>query len=139
MPAMTLDLTTATDTLAEGFSPWVQELDLSFDEVTDGHVVMRMPFSPRICRAGGIVCGQAFMALADTASVFGMWASAGERLTCTTVDLTMQMMRPISDADVLATTTTLRIGRSMAFVQVLLTAEGDPRPAANAAVTLALL
>lgn len=136
---MTLTLADATDALAEGFSPWVTELGLTFESVTQDQVVMRMPFSPRLCRAGGIVCGQAFMAVADTASVFGMWAAAGERRPCTTVDLAVQMMRPVSDADVLATTRVLRLGRSMAFVQVVLTADGDPRPAVNAQVTLALV
>ncbi|WP_108664957.1 PaaI family thioesterase [Euzebya rosea] len=137
MPTLTMDR--AETLLADGFSKWVCELDLRFDAITEEGVVMRMPFDPKLCRAGGIVCGQAFMALADTASVFGMWAVAGDIRACTTVDLSTQMMRPISDADVLATTRVLRLGRSMAFVQVLLTADGDPRPAVNAQVTLALV
>lgn len=136
---MGLDITAASDLLATGFSDWVTDLDLTFDEVNAEGVVMRMPFSPRLCRAGGIVCGQAFMALADTASVFGLWAVAGTIRPCTTVDFSTQMMRPISDADVLATTRLLRLGRSMAFVNVVLTAAADPRPAVNATVTLALM
>ncbi len=136
---MGLDLDTATTLLGEGFSAWVTDLDLTVEAIDEDGVTMRMPFSPRLCRAGGIVCGQAFMALADTASVFGMWAVAGEPRPCTTVDLSIQMMRPISDADVLARATVLRLGRSMAFVQVVLTADGDPRPAVNASVTLALV
>jgi uncharacterized protein (TIGR00369 family) len=134
-----LQVDQASTLLEDGFSAWVRELDLGFDEVTPDGVVMRMPFSPRLCRAGGIVSGQAFMALADTASVFGMWAVAGEPRPCTTVDLSVQMMRPVSDADVLARATALRLGRTMAFMSVVLTADGDPRPAVNAAVTLALV
>jgi acyl-coenzyme A thioesterase PaaI-like protein len=79
------------------------------------------------------------MALADTASVFGMWAVAGGMRPCTTVDLSVQMMRPISDSDVLAQTRVLRLGRTMAFVDVALHADGDPRPAVHATVTLALV
>jgi uncharacterized protein (TIGR00369 family) len=125
--------------LGEGFSAWVRELDLRFDAITEEGVVMRMPFDPKLCRAGGIVCGQAFMALADTASIFGLWAVAGEARPCTTVDMAVQMMRPISDADVLAVTRVLRLGRSMAFVGVELLPDGDPRPAVNATATIALL
>ncbi len=135
----TMRIPQANELLADGFSPWVRELDLSFDEITDQGVVMRMPFSERLCRAGGIVCGQAYMALADTASVFGMWAVAGEVRACTTVDLSIQMMRPISDRDVLAHTRALRLGRTMAFVDVTLHADSDPRPAVHATVTLALI
>jgi len=137
MPTLTTDH--AHTLLAEGFSAWVNELGLRVEEITDDGVVMRMPFDQKLCRAGGIVCGQAFMALADTASVFALWAAAGDIRACTTVDQSTQMMRPISDADVLATARVLRLGRSMAFVQVLLTADGDPRPAVNAQVTLALV
>ncbi len=128
----------ATALLADGFSEWVTDLKLSFDEVDAEGVLMRMPFSPRLCRAGGIVCGQAFMALADTAAIFGLWAVASEVRPCTTVDLSIQMMRPVSDADVLARTKVLRLGRTMAFLDVVLTADGDPRPAVHASVTLAL-
>lgn len=125
--------------LADGFSPWVADLDLTFEAIGADHAVLRMPFDVRLCRQGGIVGGQALMALADTAAVFGMWAAAGSPRPCTTVDVAVQMMRPVSDADVLATATTLRIGRTTAFVGVLMHADGDDRPVVNAQVTLALL
>ncbi|CAN5517060.1 PaaI family thioesterase [soil metagenome] len=136
---MTLSIDQATELLGNGFSPWVGELKLSFEEVSPERVVMRMPFDPRLCREGGIVCGQAFMAAADTIAVFAMWGSAGEVRACTTVGASVQMMRPVSDADVLAEARVLRLGRSMAFVDVLLHADGDPRPAVAANVTLALV
>jgi uncharacterized protein (TIGR00369 family) len=135
--AMTIDH--AQTTLREGFSAWVGELDLTFESLDRDRVVMRMPFDPKLCRAGGIICGQAFMAVADTIAVFAMWAAAGEQRPCTTVDASVQMMRPVSDADVIAEATVLRLGRTMAFVQVLLHADGDPRPAVNATITLALV
>ncbi len=137
MPTSTIDA--YADLLATGFSEWVRDLDLRFESVSADEVVMRMPFDPKLCRSGGIICGQAFMALCDTASVFAMWAAAGDTRPCTTVTQSTQMMRPISDADVIATTTVQRLGRSMAFVQVVLTGDGDPRPAVIGQVTLALV
>lgn len=133
------DIDAAEAMLGDGFSPWVLDLGLSLEVVTPEVTTMRMPFSPRLCRAGGIVCGQAFMALADTVSIFAMWAAAGEMRPCTTVDASVQMMRPVSDADVVADARVLRLGRTMAFVGVLLHADGDPRPAVNATITLALM
>lgn len=136
---MTFDLDAAAATFAERFAPWVQDLSLSFEAAGPDGVTVRMPFSPSLCRDGGVVCGQAFMALADTATVFGLWASIGEPKPCTTVDLAIQMMRPISGVDVLATTTVKRAGRTLAFVEAVLCADGDERPAVNAISTIAFL
>ena len=37
--------------------------------------ILRMPFSERLCRNGGMVCGQALMAFADTAMVIANLAA----------------------------------------------------------------
>ena len=129
----------AQATLQEGFAPWVGELELQVERMAGDGATVRMPFSPRLCRAGDIVCGQAFSALADTTAVLGLFAHDDAVTPCTTVDMTVQMMRPVSEDDVVATATVLRRGRSLAFVQVLLHADGDDRPAVHAAVTLALV
>lgn len=133
------DVGAAQASLREGFAPWVGELELQVERIHDDGAVVRMPFSQRLCRAGGIVCGQAFMALADTTAVLGFFGSEDAMTPCTTVDMAVQMMRPVSDADVVATASVLRRGRSLAFVEVLLHADGDDRPAVHAAVTLAIV
>jgi uncharacterized protein (TIGR00369 family) len=138
-PERAFDVVAAQATLQEGFAPWVGELGLRVEHVGEDGARVRMPFSPRLCRAGDIVCGQAFSALADTAAVLGLFAGDDAMTPCTTVDMTVQMMRPVSDDDVVATATVLRRGRSLAFMQVLLHADGDGRPAVHAAVTLALV
>src|SRR5438445_3260415 len=65
--------------LGEVFPPWVLDLDLSVERFEfdppagdadwQPGAVLRMPFSERICRNGGVVSGQAMMAFADTAMV----------------------------------------------------------------------
>jgi acyl-coenzyme A thioesterase PaaI-like protein len=85
--------------LGEVFAPWVQDLGLSIigiDHVPppDGAddwqpgAVLRMPFSERLCRNGGIVCGQALMAFADTAMVIANLAANRGYRAMTTVDQT---------------------------------------------------
>ena len=135
----TFDLAAARAALEEGFAPWVRDLDLRVESLGEHGAVVRMPFSPRLCRAGDIVCGQAFSALADTTAVLALFAADDAFTPCTTVDLTVHMMRPVSDADVVAEATVLRRGRSLAFVGVLLHADGDTRPVVTATVTLALV
>lgn len=138
-PRRAYDVAAAQASLTEGFAPWVGELDLQVEHLDAQRAVVRMPFSPRLCRAGGIVCGQAFSALADTAAVLALFGVDDALTPCTTVDLTVHMMRPVSEADVIAEAEVLRRGRSLAFVQVRLHADGDERAVVTATVTLAIV
>ena len=90
------------------------------------------------CRDNGVVCGQALMSLADTAMAVAVPAMAGGYGPMT-VDQTMHFLRPIANSDVLADARVLRLGRTMAFGGVTITAEGDERPAATAQTAYALL
>ena len=125
--------------LADVFAPWVRDLGLSVERVGPDGAVLRMRFSERLCRDNGVVCGQALMSLADTAMVFAVSAAAGGYGAMTTVDQTMHFLRPIARADALAEARVLRLGRTMAFGQVTIAADGDSRPAATAQTAYALL
>ena len=125
--------------LADVFAPWVRDLGLSVERVGPDGAVLRMRFSERLCRDNGVVCGQAIMSLADTAMVFAVSAAAGGYGPMTTVDQTVHFLRPVARADALAEARVLRLGRTMAFGQVTIAAEGDPRPAAAAQTAYALL
>ena len=133
------DAHTANALLAEVFADWVQDLGISVDRLTEDGAVLRMPYSDRLCREGGIICGQSLMALADTAMVIAVSSASGRYRPMTTVDMTTHMMKPMSNADVIADTRILRLGRSMAFGQALLHPEGDCRPALTATLAYALL
>ena len=121
------------------FAAWVQALDLSVEEIGADGAILRMRFSERLCRDNGGVCGQAIASLADTAMVFAVSAASGGYRPMTTVDQTVHFLRPIANADALAVARVLRLGRSMAFGQVTIVAEGDARPAATAQTAYALL
>ena len=56
--------------LTDVFAPWIQDLDLSVDSLNPEGATLRMPFSTRLCRDNGVICGQAIMSLADTAMLF---------------------------------------------------------------------
>ena len=82
--------------------------------------ILRMPFSERLCRNGGIVCGQALMAFADTAMVIANLAANRGYRPMTTVDQTTHFMRAVSASDVLADARVVRLGRTMSFGRVTL-------------------
>jgi uncharacterized protein (TIGR00369 family) len=136
---MAFDRSAAERLLDEAFAGWVRDLGLAVEEVGDGRAVLRMPFSDRLCRDNGVVCGQALMSLADTAMVFATASAAGAYGPMTTVDQTIHFLRPIANADAVAEARCLRLGRSMAFGQVTIAAAGDARPAATAQTAYAIL
>jgi len=133
------DKTIAEQMLTSVFAPWVQELKLSVENLADDGAILRMPYSEKLCRDNGVVCGQALMSLADTAMVFAVSSAAGAYRPMTTVDQTMHFVRPAANADVLAEARVIRLGRTMAFGSVTLTADGDARPVAMAQIAYALL
>lgn len=124
---------------AENFAPWVRELGLRVERVDKQAARLRLPFDDRLNREGGTVCGQAMLALADTAMVFAVTGALGEYRPMTTVSQSLSFMRPVSNADVIAEARLLRLGRNLVFGEVTLAAEGDDRPAAHATSTYALL
>lgn len=142
-------LADASRILGEVFAPWVQDLDLSVERIEhrapadtpdwQPGALLRMPFSERLCRHGGVVCGQALMALADTAMVIAILAAHRGYRPMTTVDQTTHFMRPVSSSDVLADARVVRLGRTMSFGRVTLICATDGKPAAMVSSAFAML
>ena len=135
--------------LGEVFAPWVQDLNLSIEgfdftpppEGTDWQpgALLRMPFSERLCRNGGIICGQALMAFADTAMVLANLAANRGYRAMTTVDQTTHFMRAVTASDVLADARVVRLGRTMSFGRVTLLGATDNKPVAMVSSAFAML
>jgi uncharacterized protein (TIGR00369 family) len=135
--------------LDEVFAPWVKDLNLSvegFDFEAPENArdwqpgaILRMPFSERLCRNGGIVCGQALMSFADTAMVLANLAANRFYRPMTTVDQTTHFMRAATAADVLADARVVRLGRTMSFGRVTLSSALDNKPVAMVSSAFAML
>ena len=98
-----------------------------------------MPFSERLCRNGGMVCGQALMAFADTAMVIAHLAANRGYRPMTTVDQTTHFMRAVMSSDVLADARVVRRGRTMSFGRVTLLSAADNKPVAMVSSAFAML
>lgn len=137
-------LEAAQTLLGDVFPPWVRDLQLSLEKIYPAGApggtgaLLRMKFSERLCREGGVICGPALMAFADSAMVFAVCAAAGRYRPMTTVDQTTHFMRPATGSDVLADARIVRMGRSMAFGQVMLMGVFDPKPLAMVSSAYAL-
>lgn len=135
--------------LGEVFAPWVQDLGLSVEAIDyeppkaaadwQPGAILRMAFSERLCRHGGVVCGQALMALADTSMVIANLAANRGYRPMTTVDQTTHFMRAVSQSDVLADARVVRLGRTMSFGRVTLLSAADNKPVAIVSSAFAML
>ena len=128
----------AQEIIRANFAAWVQDLHLRVESLTADSAVLRLPFSDRLVRAGGTVCGQALMSAADTAMVIALAGAFGGFKPVTTVSQNVSFMRPISGADALVEARIIRLGKTLAFGEILLRAEGDELPAAHATATYAI-
>jgi uncharacterized protein (TIGR00369 family) len=147
--AKTFDIDAARRALADVFAPWVLDLGLSIESIDQEPpatpadwqpgATLRMAFSDRLCRHGGIVCGQALMALADTAMVIAILTANRGYRPMTTVDQTTHFMRAVTSADVLADARVVRLGRTMSFGRVTLLNAQDQKPVAMVSSAFAML
>ena len=109
--------------LRANFAPWVQDLGLVIEEVGDGTAVLRLPWSDRLAREGGALSGQALMAAADTAVVFAVSGAKDGFVPMTTVQLNTSFQRPVMDRDVLVRAELSKLGRTLAFAEIDMTAD----------------
>jgi uncharacterized protein (TIGR00369 family) len=144
------DIEEARRVLVNVFAPWVQDLELSVSGVEcdppsgatadwQPGAILRMAFSERLCRHGGVVCGQALMALADTSMVIAIIAANRGYRPMTTIDQTTHFMRAVASSDVLADARVVRLGRTMSFGRVTLSSASDNKPVAMVSSAFAML
>ena len=130
-------------------APWVQDLGMLIETIETGRPAgapddwqpgakVRLPFSRKACHEGNLVCGQALMALADTAMVFACSAAWNGYKPMSSIDQTTHFLRPVN-FDVLADARIVRIGRTTSFGRVMLTAAADGRPVGMVSSAYAML
>ena len=125
--------------LAEYFAPWVQALGLKVEGFDADSVTARLPQSGDLSRVGGMLCGQAMMAAADTAMVLALINHFGEFRPCTPVQMNTSFLKPLSGQDALVQARVLRAGKSLAFGEIDIRGASDGKSVCRASVTYALL
>lgn len=133
-----MDHAAVDNLLGSVLAPWVKALQLKSESIDGDAVTLRLPFSAALRHSGGVICGQVFMAAADTAMVVAISSALGEFRPMTTVSLNVSFMRAVRTGDVLVTARVLRLGRNLVFGEVELTDE-DGKLAVHATTTYALI
>jgi len=108
------------------------------DEVTDQTVVVRLPVEQRHGRPGGTLSGPTMMMLADTAAWVAIMAQIGPVVLAVTTSLHIDFLRKPAVTDLVARATLLKLGRTLAVVDVALFSSGRDQLVAKAQVTYAV-
>ncbi len=134
----TLTLDAAREYYPTIFAPWIQDLNISIEQISDEEVTMKLPYNDRLCRIGGIVCGQSLMALIDTCMVYVCFIGHNKFINCATVNQNTSFLRPAIDTDIIATGKLVKSGRTLVFGEVLLE-DKNAKSICHATLTYAVL
>ena len=121
-------------------APWVLDLGLTLLQARPGEVELQLPVTRPLVHGGGVLCGQAIMAAADTAMVLAVMTKLGGFKPMTTVQLQTSFLKGLpgqsSHARIVARV--LRLGRNLVFGEVHVHAPSGEL-SAHATTTYALL
>jgi uncharacterized protein (TIGR00369 family) len=125
--------------LEELCADYTKRLGLRVETVAPGEVTLTLPVTHELVHAGGVLCGQAILAAADTAMLLAMIAQLGEFRPMTTVQLQVSFLRPVVEASsVIVVGRIVRLGKTLSYGEVELRAP-DGKMAAHATATYALI
>ena len=99
---------------------------------------MRLAVTDRHGRPGGTLSGPAMMMLADSTAWVVVLAAVGPQLLAVTTSLHIDFLRRPPIADLVARGTLLKLGRSLAVIEVGLYSDGSEDLLAQAQVTYSL-
>jgi uncharacterized protein (TIGR00369 family) len=132
-PQMALDeLNTFLADAFDGSRPYV------IDVIEPGRVVASLPAEQVMIRPGGTVSGPTLMMLADAAAYAVVLAHIGPVALAVTSNLSIDFLRKPQPVGVVADAELLKLGRTLAVVDVRLRSEGAPALIARASVTYAI-
>jgi len=136
---MALTVADAQAILSANFAPWVLDLNLKVEMAGEGTARIRLPFDKKLVRVGGTICGQALMTVADTVMVLAVAGASGGFRPMSTVGQTISFMKPVSSVDALVEARVLRLGKTLAFGEIAIRADGRDELVAHATTTYAIL
>lgn len=139
MTEQKFNIETAKQILKEMFAPWIHDLAISFDKVADGQAILRVPVSTSLNRQGGTICGQAIMAVADTAMVFAIASALDGFVPMTTVSQSSSFLRATADKDLIAHASIIKLGRTIVYGEINIYTDAPDKPVAHITSTYMLL
>ena len=137
--SVALDAAAAASVLADVTAPWVRDLGLEVTEITPSQSRFFLPFSDRLTRDAGMICGQAIVAAADTAMIAAVTAAIGSYAPITTVDIASRFLRPLGAEGGDITVDILKAGRRLIVGRISIADRASGKLAAELNSTYARL
>ena len=133
------DVAAAAVLLADVTAPWVRDLGLEGTQITPPQSRFFLPFSDRLTRDAGMICGQAIVAAADTAMIAAVTAAIGSYAPITTVDIASRFLRPLGAEGGDITVDILKAGRRLVVGRISIADRASGKLAAELNSTYARL
>lgn len=112
------------------------EAPYTVESVSDDAVSLRLPGANAHIRPGGTISGPALMSLADGTAWAALLCRIGRNMVAVSTSLHIDFLRRPEPADVVGEGLVLRLGKSLAVIEVAVRSAGDL--VAKAQVTYAL-
>ncbi|MEK9661189.1 MAG: PaaI family thioesterase [Alphaproteobacteria bacterium] len=118
--------------------PMAHRLGFRAETIGHGTACVRMVFDPQFVRPGGTISGPALMALTDYGMYAALMGAIGRVEMALTTNLNINFLRKPAAADIVADCRVIKLGRTLAVLDVMLYSDGDERPVAHATGTYAI-
>jgi len=118
--------------------PMVAAFGIETVDLGAGTARLRLPGGSDLVRPGGTVAGPALFALADVALYAAVLTRIGPVELAVTTSMTINFLRKPAPRPVIAEARLLKLGRRLAYGEVLLVSEGETAPVAHATGTYSI-
>ena len=135
----TFGLNEAQNLLTTVTAPWIQDLNLQVDSISDWKCKFTLNYSKKLVRAGDIICGQAIVSAADTAMIVAVISAIGKYQEITTVDISCKYLRPLLRRGGSVETEILKLGKRLVVGRIIVTDMESDKLAAEISCTYARL
>ena len=97
-------------------TPYLKLLGIELVEIERGRAVMSLEMHEKLRQPHGLLHGGATASIIDTAMAFAVITCLTDEEKASTVDLTVQYLRPHTDGKITCTAEILRAGKRLLFV-----------------------
>jgi uncharacterized protein (TIGR00369 family) len=118
--------------------PQMRPLNLRIEHWDGAMLRLAMPITEQNLRPGGTVSGPAMMTLADCAAYLLLLGRIGPVALAVTTSLNINFLRKPGLGDLAAEATMLKLGRTLAIIELSLYSAGVDDPVAHTVLTYAI-
>lgn len=119
---------------------WVNGLKIRVEAIGEGTARLLLPASPETLRPGGTISGPSMMTLADYALYAAVLGAIGRVELAVTTSLTINFLRKPPPGDLVADARLLKVGKRLAYGEVVIYSEavGEEDPVAHVTSTYSI-